>query len=187
MLKLNQFKLANTCFKDIVLPIMLKDLKTLSHSNISYFESTKSLCESDQDDYYDYHSNKKFTNYSNYSKKIEEVYLNYYHLAEAIMSFENKEDHMTKLVDFIIESKFSCKIVKPLISEMIKNFSTFSSSQAVVKLFNWRLNLIANKLKTMSSDKADAFIYSYGFRHDDYSREQTDIKHFLGKCKLKVI
>ena len=166
------------CFKEIVLPMILKNLNELSNPNISYFDSTKSLCESDSDDYYEHESNRKFTNYWVYDKKIQEVYLNYYHLAEIIMSFENNEDHMEKLVDYLIQSKISCTMIKPLISDIIKNFSTFSSSKAVLKLFNWRLSFIANKLKTMSSDKADASNYPYGFRYDDYSHEQTDIQNF---------
>lgn len=86
------------------------------------------------------------------------------------MNFANKEEHMQKLVDLIIEQDLSSFIAQLLIEEIIKRFSTFSSSPAVLKLFNRRMNPIQKKLSTMSKERADQCNYSYGHKYDDYDR-----------------
>ena len=97
-----------------------------------------------------------------------------------MIHFEKSEEH---LVDKIIQIKLTCSYLTPLIEKIINNFDLFSSSMAMLELFNNRLNFIENKLKTMSRDEPK-YRFNYSFfsemTYSQYSEEKFKIKRKIG-------
>ncbi len=151
----------------------------------SHFESDLYLCLSDEDCYHQMEYNRKFKDTNRYDDIYKSVYLNYYHFLEAMIHFEKGEEHLKILVDKIIQIKLKCSYLTQLIEEIINNFDLFSSSMAMLELFNYRLNFIENKLKTMSRDEPK-HRFNYGFfsemTYSQYSEEKFKIKRKIGIC-----